>query len=101
MRIVHVSNYYLPRIGYQETFLSRAQARLGHEVRGVHTNEPWKRTSWLNRQMQRRLQRGSVVDEINHFVLKDRRRPTLYHFSTLRRGCLFLSTDNSYVCNEL
>lgn len=47
----------------------RALARLGHTVRGVHTTEPWKRASWFNRQMQRRLRRGSVVDEINRSVI--------------------------------
>jgi len=57
----------------------RALERLGHTVRGVQTNEPWKRTSWLKRQMQRRLQRGSVVDAINHSVIKAARefRPHL------------------------
>jgi len=63
---------YLGEIGSGQTCLMRmrALARLGHEVRGVRTNEPWKRTSWLKRQVQRRLQRGSVVDEINGPVLK-------------------------------
>jgi hypothetical protein len=43
----------------------RALERLGHTVRGVHTTEPWQRASWLTRQAQRRLQRGSVIAEIN------------------------------------
>ncbi len=63
---------YLGEIGSGQTCLMRmrALARLGHDVHGVHTNEPWKRTSWLKRQVQRRWQRGSVVDEINGSVLK-------------------------------
>src|SRR5580658_1523997 len=48
----------------------RAFERLGHTVRGVHTVEPWARASWLKRQVQRRLQLGSVVDEINRSVLE-------------------------------
>jgi spore maturation protein CgeB len=48
----------------------RALARLGYGVRGVQTIEPWRQTSWLKRQVQRRLQHGSVVDEINHSVLE-------------------------------
>ncbi|MFC2001650.1 glycosyltransferase family 4 protein [Chloroflexota bacterium] len=32
MRIVHVIDYFQPKLGYQETFLAREQARLGHEV---------------------------------------------------------------------
>ena len=46
---------------------------------GVHTIEPWTRVSWLRRQVQRRLQRGSVVDEINRSSLTRARefRPNL------------------------
>ncbi|MFH0809593.1 MAG: glycosyltransferase, partial [Pseudomonadota bacterium] len=33
MRIVHVIEYFQPRLGYQETFLARAHAQLGHDVR--------------------------------------------------------------------
>lgn len=47
----------------------RAFARLGHEVRGVHTVEPWTQASWFDRQWQRRLGRGSVVNEINARVI--------------------------------
>jgi hypothetical protein len=43
----------------------RALERLGYSVRGVNTMEPWRRAQWLKRQTQRRLQRGSVVEEIN------------------------------------
>jgi len=56
-----------------------AFARLGHAVGGVHTIEAWKQASWLKRQFQRRLGRGSVIDEINRFVLDAARtfRPDL------------------------
>lgn len=56
-----------------------AFARLGHTVRGVHTIEPFKRASWLNRQWQRRLSRGSVIGEVNRAVLDAARafRPDL------------------------
>jgi len=58
---------FLGEIGPGQTSLMRMRAleRLGHTVQGVHTGEPWKQTRWLTRQMQRRLERGSVVDEIN------------------------------------
>ena len=46
----------------------RAFERLGHTVLGVHTVEPWIRASWLKRQLQRHLQRGSIVDQINDLV---------------------------------
>jgi len=57
----------------------RAFERLGQTVRGVHTGEPWTRTSWWKRQTQRRLQRGSIVDEVNRRVLEHARefRPEL------------------------
>jgi spore maturation protein CgeB len=47
----------------------RALERLGHSVRGVHTSEPWKRASWIKRQMERHAHRGSIVDEINVGVI--------------------------------
>src|SRR5580704_17908278 len=57
----------------------RAFERLGHTVRGIHTTEPWTRASWLKRQAQRRLGRGSVIDEINCSVIQAARafRPEL------------------------
>lgn len=47
----------------------RALAHLGHEVHGVNTVASWKKASWQQRQIQRRLGRGRVVDEINESVL--------------------------------
>ncbi|MDD5082497.1 MAG: hypothetical protein PHU08_03890, partial [Dehalococcoidales bacterium] len=32
MRIIHIIDYFHPQLGYQETFLPREQAKLGHEV---------------------------------------------------------------------
>jgi len=48
---------FLGEIGSGQTSLMRMRAfqRLGHLVQGVHTIAPWHRTSWLNRQVQRRL----------------------------------------------
>lgn len=62
---------FLGEIGAGQTSLMRMRAlqRLGHEVRGVHTIEPWTRASWAQRQIQRRLRRGSIIDEINRSVL--------------------------------
>ena len=72
---------FVGQISPGQTSLMRMRAfeRLGHTVRGVHTGEAWTRASWLKRQVQRRLQRGSVVDEINRSVLKRARefRPNL------------------------
>jgi len=62
---------FLGEIGPGQTSRMRMRAfeRLGNEVRGVHTIEPWKRASWLQRQLQRRLQRGAIIDQINQAVL--------------------------------
>lgn len=72
---------FLGPINEGQTSLMRMRAlvRLGHEVRGVHTIEPWLRVSWLWRQVQRRRGRGSAVDEINSEVLQAARdfRPSL------------------------
>lgn len=48
----------------------RALERLGYDARGVNTVSPWRQASWLQRQMQRRLSRGSIVNEINKSVLQ-------------------------------
>jgi len=32
MRIVHIIDYFQPAIGYQETFLCKEQARIGHDI---------------------------------------------------------------------
>lgn len=57
----------------------RALQRLGHDVRGVHTVRPWAEASWLQRNLQRRLQRGGIVNAINRAVLEAARefRPNL------------------------
>lgn len=63
---------YLGEIGEGQTSLMRLRAlrRLGHDVRGVNTVEPWRHISWLQRQLQRRLRRGEVLDNINQMVLR-------------------------------
>ena len=32
MKIIHIIDYFQPRLGYQEVFLAREHARLGHDV---------------------------------------------------------------------
>jgi spore maturation protein CgeB len=80
-RMRRVKILYLGEIGPGQTALMRMRAleRLGHAVRGVRTMEPWKHASWIKRQVQRRTQRGSIVEEINSTVLSAARqfRPAL------------------------
>lgn len=61
---------FLGEISLGQTSLMRLDGlrRLGHEVHGVNTAEPWKTASWTARQWQRRLASGSVVNEINSRV---------------------------------
>lgn len=63
---------FLGQIGIGQTSLMRMRAleRLGHEVRGVHTTQPWRDASWIGRQLQKRLQRGPIIDEINASALR-------------------------------
>lgn len=72
---------YLGDIGPGQTCRMRMRAlgRLGHDVRGVDTVQPWKTARWWTRQVQRRRQRGSIVDSINRQVLAagDAFRPQL------------------------
>lgn len=62
---------YLGDIGPGQTCRMRMRAleRLGHDVVGVDTVKPWKTARWWTRQVQRRRQRGSIVDSINRQVL--------------------------------
>lgn len=46
----------------------RALERLGHQVVGIDTVQPWRQASWLNRQWQRRLSRGAIVRGLNRSV---------------------------------
>ena len=47
----------------------RAIARLGYQVQGIHTVEPWLKASWIQRRIQRKRQKGSVIDALNQSVL--------------------------------
>jgi hypothetical protein len=62
---------YLGDTSPGQTARMRMQAfeRLGHQVLGVNTVDPWRRASWVQRQIQRRFNRGSVVNEINASVI--------------------------------
>jgi spore maturation protein CgeB len=63
---------YLGDISPGQTCVMRMRAlqRLGHEVVGVNTVQPWRQAAWLRRQIQRRLCRGSVINGINAAVIE-------------------------------
>lgn len=72
---------FVGEIGPGQTSRMRMRAfqRLGHEVHGVRVSEPWWRTGWASRQIQRRLQRGPAIDAANRMALEAARefRPDL------------------------
>jgi spore maturation protein CgeB len=47
----------------------RAFERLGHTVHSVDTIRPWTDAGWFPRQVQRRAELGSVVNEINRRII--------------------------------
>jgi len=61
---------YLGELSPGQTARMRMDAlqRLGHQVVGIDTVQPWRRVSWMNRQWQRRLSRGAIVRGINRCV---------------------------------
>lgn len=67
---------FLGEIGVGQTSRMRMRAleRLGYTVKGVDTTEEWKRVPWAKRQVQRRMQRGSIPNTINGTVLEHARR---------------------------
>jgi spore maturation protein CgeB len=58
---------YLGDLATGQTCRMRMEAleRLGHDVCGVDTVAPWRSARWIQRQLQRRRSRGSVVEWIN------------------------------------
>ncbi len=62
---------FLGEIGLGQTSRMRMRAleRLGHDLNGVNTVEPWRQLSRAQRQVQRRLGRGPVIRQINAEVL--------------------------------
>src|SRR5215216_5933361 len=62
---------FLGDISPGQTSLMRARAlrRLGYRVEAVNTTEPWRRLSWIGRQVYRRLQSGPVVSRLNKAIL--------------------------------
>lgn len=62
---------FLGQIGHGQTSRMRMRAlqRLGHTVQGVETNAGWHRAPWISRQLQRRLERGPIIDSMNAAVL--------------------------------
>lgn len=65
MRIVQVAQFYLPWLGYQEFYLSRELARLGHEVLVVASDLRWSpdELSRAHASGQHRMPAGETVDD--------------------------------------
>ena len=63
---------YLGPLAPGQTCLMRKRTleRMGHRVLGVDTGDPWRQATWIQRQVQKRRHRGSVVDLINEGVLE-------------------------------
>jgi spore maturation protein CgeB len=61
---------FLGEVGYGQTSLMRMKAmeRLGHTLAFVNTIDPWKKISWMSRQIQRHIEVGPVVTELNRNV---------------------------------
>lgn len=72
---------FLGELSAGQTSLMRMRAlqRLGHEVIGLNTIEPWKKASWMQRQIQRRAQYGPIIKDLNYSILTTARqfRPDL------------------------
>jgi spore maturation protein CgeB len=92
---------FLGEIGAGQTSLMRMRAleRLGHRVCGINTAAPWKQSSWSRRQLERRLQRGSIIRNINRAVLTKARefRPDLVWAEKQE----YLATDTLHSARKL
>lgn len=45
MKIVHITNYLMPELGYQEYYLAKYQANFGHEVHVITSNKAYPKQS--------------------------------------------------------
>jgi len=74
LRIVHIQDYFVPVLGYQEAFLPREQAKLGHEVSVVACDRYLDRIYSANKSLlgeNRIIGTGFFVEEgINVWRLK-------------------------------
>jgi hypothetical protein len=41
MRIAHIANYFMPEFGYQEHYLAKKHAELGHDVHVITSNRTY------------------------------------------------------------
>lgn len=71
MKILYLGDL---RSGQTALMRMRALERLGHSILGISTMDPWMRASWLECQVQRRTESGSIVDGINLTVLNTARQ---------------------------
>jgi glycosyltransferase involved in cell wall biosynthesis len=65
MRIIHVIDYFQPKLGYQETFLAREHARAGHDVYVV-TSDRYNRIVYSGDAAAKLL--GSRIQNAGFFV---------------------------------
>ncbi|NMB92557.1 MAG: glycosyltransferase family 4 protein [Parcubacteria group bacterium] len=82
MKIVHVVDYFQPTLGYQEVFLAKEQAKLGHEVIVVTSNR-YAPVLYVNKAAESIL--GSRIRRSGFFIEEDIkvwRLKTLFEFSS-------------------
>jgi len=66
MKILYLGQLYP---GQTALMRMRALQRLGHELCGINTSEPWSRAGWATRQVQKRVRVGSIISEINSRIV--------------------------------
>lgn len=82
MKIVHVVDYFQPILGYQEVFLAKEQAKLGHDV-FVITSDRYAPILYTNNAADSLL--GSRIKQPGFFIeegIKIWRLKTLFEFSS-------------------
>lgn len=66
MKIVHLTTFFIPSLGYQERYLVRHQIAMGHQVTVVTANLKYPATEyhWLSQQLGERVKPpGTYLDE--------------------------------------
>lgn len=75
MRILHVTQYFMPWLGYQEFYLAREQIRNGHEIQVISSNLRWPLGNYAALRSRGEPRDMPVGDRLEHGIPTVRLKP--------------------------
>jgi glycosyltransferase involved in cell wall biosynthesis len=103
MKIIHITNYFMPELGYQEYYLAKYHAEMGHEVHIITSDKAYPKQSdysVLNEiYPKRKLTTGDFITE--NFIVHRLSSSVEFNMQLLLRGIIrkidFISPDTIYM----